>query len=86
MYELGWKNLVTSSWQGVLMPAGTPRPIVEKLNATLSAAVNGAELRNRLTAMGLEPATSTPEGLASFQRSEREKWQKVIADAKIKVE
>jgi tripartite-type tricarboxylate transporter receptor subunit TctC len=33
MYELGWKNLVTSTWQGVLVPAGTPRPIVDKLGA-----------------------------------------------------
>src|SRR5258707_13709423 len=35
MYELGWKNLVTSSWQGVLVPSGTPRPIIEKLHAAI---------------------------------------------------
>ena len=48
--------------------------------------MNGAELRTRLTAMGLEPATTTPDGLAAFQRGEHVKWQKVIADANIKVE
>ena len=82
----GLAGFEATGWFALYTSAGTPRPIVEKLNATLSAAVNGADLRGRLTAMGLEPATSTPEGLASFQRSEREKWQKVIAEAKIKVE
>jgi tripartite-type tricarboxylate transporter receptor subunit TctC len=73
-------------WFALYGPAGIPRPVLDRLNAVLTAAVNGADLRGRLTAMGLEPVTSTPEALANFQRAENQKWQKVIADAKIKVE
>lgn len=73
-------------WFALYAPAGTPRPVVDRLNGVLTAAINSADLKGKLVAMGLEPATSTPDGLASFQRSENVKWQKVIADAKIKVE
>ncbi|MGQ0509118.1 MAG: Bug family tripartite tricarboxylate transporter substrate binding protein [Betaproteobacteria bacterium] len=82
----GLAGFEATGWFALYGPAGIPRPVLERLNAVLTATVNGADLRGRLTAMGLEPATSTPEALASFQRSENVKWQKVIADAKIKVE
>ena len=82
----GLAGFEATGWFALYAPAGTPKAIVDQLNAVLTAAVNGADLRNRLTAMGLEPATSSPEGLAAFQRSENVKWQKVVAEAKIKVE
>jgi len=82
----GLAGFEATGWFALYGPAGIPRPVLDRLNAVLTAAVNGADLRGRLTAMGLEPATSTPEALASFQRAENQKWQKVIADAKIKVE
>ena len=82
----GLAGFEATGWFALYAPAGTPKAIVDRLNAVLTAAVTGADLRNRLTAMGLEPATSTPDGLAAFQRSEHAKWQKVVAEAKIKVE
>jgi len=82
----GLAGFEATGWFALYGPAGIPRPVLDRLNAVLTAAVNGADLRGRLAAMGLEPATSTPEALASFQRAENQKWQKVIADAKIKVE
>jgi tripartite-type tricarboxylate transporter receptor subunit TctC len=82
----GMAGYEATGWFAIYAPAGVPKPIVDRLNSVLTAAVNSADLRNRLTAMGLEPTTSTPEGLASFQAREQVKWQKVIADAKIKVE
>jgi len=82
----GFAGFEATGWFALYGPAGIPRPVLERLNGVLTAAINGAELRGRLTAMGLEPATSTPEALAAFQRAENQKWQKVIADAKIKVE
>jgi tripartite-type tricarboxylate transporter receptor subunit TctC len=82
----GMSGFEATGWFAIYAPAGVPKPVVDRLNSVLTAAVNSAELRNRLTAMGLEPTTSTPEGLASFQSREQVKWQKVVADAKIKVE
>lgn len=82
----GLAGFEATGWFALYGPAGIPRPVLERLNTVLTATVNSAELRGRLAAMGLEPATSTPEALAAFQRAENQKWQKVIADAKIKVE
>jgi tripartite-type tricarboxylate transporter receptor subunit TctC len=75
-----------TGWFALYLPAGTPKAVVDRLNAVLVAAVAGSELRGKLAALGLEPGSSSPEGLAALMRTEREKWQKVIADAKIKVE
>jgi tripartite-type tricarboxylate transporter receptor subunit TctC len=82
----GLAGFEATGWFALYGPAGIPKPVVDRLNAVLNSAINSAELRSRLAAMGLEPSTSTPEGLAAFQRSENTKWQKVVADAKIKVE
>ncbi len=82
----GLAGFEATGWFALYGPVGIPRPVLERLNGVLSVAINNAELRSRLAAMGLEPVTSTPEALAGFQRAENQKWQKVIADAKIKVE
>jgi tripartite-type tricarboxylate transporter receptor subunit TctC len=82
----GLAGYEATGWFALYGPAGIPKPVLDKLNSVLTAAVNGADLRNKLVTLGLEPATSTPDALAAFQAKEKEKWQKVIADAKIKVE
>lgn len=82
----GLAGFEATGWFALYGPAGIARPVLDRLNAVLTAAINSAELRGRLTAMGLEPATSTPEALAAFQRAENQKWQKVISDANIKVQ
>jgi tripartite-type tricarboxylate transporter receptor subunit TctC len=82
----GLGSYEVSGWFALYLPGGTPKPVVDRLNAELTAAVGGSELRGKLASLGLEPGSSTPEGLAALMRAEREKWQKVIADAKIKVE
>ena len=73
-------------WFALYGPGGLPRPVLDRLHAALAASVAGSELRTRLVTLGLEPGISTPEGLAAKQREEKDKWQKVIADARIKVE
>ena len=75
-----------TGWFALYGPAGLPAQIKERLVAALAAAVSSPELRNRLTALGLEMTPSTPDGLLALTRSEKEKWEKVIIDAKIKVE
>ena len=79
-------GFVANTWYGVLVPAGTPQPIVQKLNAALVTVVATAELRERLSGLGFEIATSTPEGLARYIRAEIDKWARVIQQAGIKPE
>ncbi len=84
--EAGLPQLVAVNWYMVLAPAGTPRAIVERLNAESVRAMAQADTRERLAAMGGEPATGTPEQAAEFLRSEFERWGRVIRDGGIKSE
>ena len=63
-----------------LAPAGTPQPIVAKLNAALVAAVNDPEVRTRLHNAGTTPAPSSPEEFDKYLRAEIARWGKVIRD------
>src|SRR5882757_11568022 len=62
MHELGWTNLVTSSWQGVLAPSGTPRPIIEKLHAAIVKVLADPAIRARMRNVGaIAVASRSPE-------------------------
>src|SRR5471032_1905775 len=81
MYELGWKNLVTSSWQGVLVPTGTPRPIVEKLRAAIAKVLAEPEIQARMLRSGAIAVTSrSPEDFKTYLDAETAKWTKVIEE------
>jgi len=81
MYELGWTNLVTSSWQGVLVPSGTPRPIVEKLRAAIAKVLADPEVRARMLRSGvIAVASKSPEEFRAYMDAETAKWSKVIED------
>jgi tripartite-type tricarboxylate transporter receptor subunit TctC len=81
MYELGWKNLVTSSWQGVLVPTGTPRPIVEKLRAAIVKVLADPEIQARMLRSGAIAVTSkSPEQFKSYMDAETAKWTRVIEE------
>jgi tripartite-type tricarboxylate transporter receptor subunit TctC len=81
MYELGWKNLVTSSWQGVLVPTGTPRPIVEKLRAAIVEVLTQPEVQARMRGSGVIAVASTsPEDFQTYMDVETAKWTKVIEE------
>jgi tripartite-type tricarboxylate transporter receptor subunit TctC len=84
--ESGLPQLVAVNWYMLLAPAATPRAIVERLNAEAVKAMALADTRERLAAMGGEPATGTPEQAADFLRSEYERWGRVIRDGGIKGE
>jgi tripartite-type tricarboxylate transporter receptor subunit TctC len=72
-----------TTWYGLLAPAGTPRPIINKINAEMKAALANAEFRKLLEALGLEPVSSTPEEFGNRIKSELARWRKVIKDAGI---
>ena len=74
------------NWYVLAAPAGTPRPIIDRLNAKLIKVAQSAETRKHYAVFGGEPVASTPEQAAVFLRAEYERWGKVIRDAEIKAE
>jgi tripartite-type tricarboxylate transporter receptor subunit TctC len=81
--DQGLRGFDVTSWFGLFPPANTPAPVIAKLNAALNKAAASPEMRERLAPIGMEPAGGTPEQLRTFVESEREKWSKVIKDAKL---
>jgi tripartite-type tricarboxylate transporter receptor subunit TctC len=84
--EAGVPGYESIGWFGAVAPAGTPAPIVERLNAEMAAALAAPDVRERMLAAGVEPLTDTPQEFAAFIRAENRKWARVIKSAKIKVE
>jgi tripartite-type tricarboxylate transporter receptor subunit TctC len=82
LVEAGYPDMVSSSWQGVFVPAGTPHPIVEKLHAALVATMDAPEIKKRFADGGVDVVISrTPEDFASFVRAETNRWGKVARDS-----
>jgi tripartite-type tricarboxylate transporter receptor subunit TctC len=75
-----------SSWQVVVAPAGTPRPIVAKLNYVLNQILADPTVRARFRELGIDPVGGTPEELDRFIRAETERWRIIIAEAGIQPE
>jgi tripartite-type tricarboxylate transporter receptor subunit TctC len=73
-----------SSWFGFFVPVKTPTEIVTALNVATVKAINSEAVSSKLTALGAEPKSSTPQELAAFLQSEIAKWRPVIKDAGIK--
>ncbi len=84
--EAGVPGYDGSAWYGVLAPAGTPAAIVTRLHGELMAALRTPDLKDKLVAQGLEPASYTPEEFSVLIASELAKWAKVIAAAGVKNE
>ena len=84
--EAGYPQLQAVNWYGLLAPAGTPRPIIERLHAECVKLMAVPETRERLRAQGGDPDSRSPEQFAEFMRAEHARWGKVIRDAGIKFE
>src|SRR5262249_49606196 len=84
--EAGLADFEVTTWYGVLAPAGTPPPIVARLNAEIVKAMHAPEMSQRLAAMATEPVTSTPEAFTTLIRQEIVKWGKVVREAGLKPE
>ena len=72
-----------TTWFGFLAPVGTPKKVIERLNAEVRKAIADPEFNRKLLELGVEPATSTPAELTGMIRSEIKRWSKVIKDAGI---
>jgi tripartite-type tricarboxylate transporter receptor subunit TctC len=86
MAEAGLPGYETSTWGGILAPAGTPKDIVAKLNAEFNKAIASADVRKKIGDAGIEPGGGTPDDFAKFIASEMTKWAKVAKDAGVQPE
>ena len=84
--EQGVAGYETGTWQGVLVPKGTPEAIVQRLNAEFVRAIRDAEVRARLAGQGAEVVTMAPAENDRFFEKERARWAKVVAAAGIRAE
>ena len=85
--EQGIKGYATYSWWGIYAPTGTPRPIVERMNAEIARALRSPDVAPKLeTQIGMEILASSPETFAQFQAVEQERWGRIIRDNGIKAE
>ncbi len=84
MSEAGITGYEAVSWNGLAVPAGTPREIISRIQAEVARILQAADMRERFFKDGIEPVASTPEQFAAHIRSERAKWEKVVEAAGIK--
>ena len=76
--EAGVKGYEFSTWYGLLVPAGTPKPTVDRINAETRKALESPSVREQFVKQGLEPVSSSPAEFAAYLRSEVAKWGKVV--------
>ena len=84
--EQGLAGFEAFAWQGVVVPAGTPAPLVAKLSESLQAALDSAPVKERFQALALEALPGTPQQMAAYVRAERERWGKLIRANGIKLD
>jgi tripartite-type tricarboxylate transporter receptor subunit TctC len=84
--EAGLPGYAVSAWFGLVTPAGTPRDIIQRVNAEAARGLKQPETLERLSAVGAEISASSPEEFGAFMKAEREKWARVIKSAGIRAE
>jgi tripartite-type tricarboxylate transporter receptor subunit TctC len=84
--EAGLPNFEVTTWYGILAPAGTPKPIVTRLNAELVKIMHAPEMKDRLATMATDPVTGTPEEFADYIKREIAKWGEVVRQAGLKAD
>lgn len=86
MAESGYPNFEAVAWFGLLAPAATPRPIIDRLNREAVAALNAPDIKAKLTDMGASVVANSPAEFAQFFASEFAKWKPIVERAKIELE
>ena len=84
MDEAGVKGFNLDAWAGLVAPAGTPGPVVNKLNTALREIIDSPEVQARFKNVGFEGFSSTPEELGAFMRVQLGVWEKMAKDADIR--
>jgi tripartite-type tricarboxylate transporter receptor subunit TctC len=84
--EQGLPGFNVASWFGIMAPANTPAPVVQRLYAEIAKVVETAEMRKFLVSQGAEPMLMDPPKFTEFLRAETMKWGKVVREAKLKLD
>jgi len=84
--EAGLAGFDANNWYGLVVPAKTPRAIIDQLNAEVTKILNMPDVRTALFNQGLDPAPGTPEQFGAYIRAERSKWARVIKESGAKAE
>ncbi|HJV60504.1 MAG TPA: tripartite tricarboxylate transporter substrate binding protein [Albitalea sp.] len=86
LVEQGYPGFEAISWQAVLAPAKTPRPIIERVSNELVRIIKGADVRSKMLGQYFSAAGTAPEGLDVLMKTERERWARVIKAAGVQPE
>ena len=84
--ESGYPGFDIQSWFALVAPAGTPAPVIKKLNAALNKALNSPEVRQRLQELAATPEPGAPEKMRDFAASEVKRWREVVKESGAKAE
>ena len=86
MIESGVPGFDVSQWFGLLAPAKTPKPIIQRLNEESARVLNAADMKARLAAEGAEVVAGSPEDFGRHLRAEIAKWRKLVEQIGLKPE
>jgi tripartite-type tricarboxylate transporter receptor subunit TctC len=84
--ESGLAGFDISTWFGIFVPAGTPKPVVDRLHELFAAALASPDVREKMLALGAEPVGSTPEQFAAYVKAEAAKYAKLVKASGAKVD
>lgn len=84
--ESGAPDMITYSWSGLLAPANTPRPIIDRLHREMVVVLKDPDVLRRLAVLGIEPVGNTPEEYGAQIRADIERWRPVVKASGIKLE
>ncbi|GAB3662000.1 tripartite tricarboxylate transporter substrate binding protein [Ramlibacter alkalitolerans] len=84
--ESGMPGFETGAWQGIMVPAATPKPVVERLNAAVVKALQSPDVRAKLAVQGAEPLGSTPAEYGAYVKKELARWAKVVKASGVTIE
>jgi len=84
--EAGVKGYEATIWLGLMAPAGTPRPVLEKLNLEVNKVINAPEVKENWAKQGAQPMGMTVDQFDKFLRADVQKWSKLVKDTGMKVD
>jgi tripartite-type tricarboxylate transporter receptor subunit TctC len=84
--ESGVPGFEALSWSGIAVPAGTPQPVIDRINREVNAILQDPAIRERFAELGADPIGGSPADFESHLDKERAKWSKVVKDADIRIE
>jgi tripartite-type tricarboxylate transporter receptor subunit TctC len=84
--ESGLPGFDISTWFGIFVPAGTPKPVVDRLHAEFTRALAAPEVREKMLALGAEPVGNSPEEFAAYVKAEAAKYAKIVRSSGAKVD